>query len=337
MDVDVSTDDNGNAVLITSRDYGTGIDTNPKDLMYKYSIVAGVDGPVYAAVLSTMPMAYATTSYLSPSFRAPRWILRVMVASGYTNGGYIAGTTASVEPLSHLAFSDNRDHSAEIDSLGVLDISNNAVLTVRDFLSGSKIADIATPSLPMSFETTFHDVVFWQGDSFRTADIGRWDVDSGAVDFINYGFDPNHAAGCLGTDGKDMVWMEGHGAAPDGGAFWMTADYWTSPFTSSSAQLTPHRLRSASPNSVGNTTIAVGCGYAATVDYGVMKIVRISDGAAWLFPNATNAYGWAWVDALAVNCTEAFFRIQYGAVTTSVVGTVARVDLSKLGTPVPAD
>jgi len=327
LDVDVAVDKQGNAVAITSRDYGNA---NGK-LDHRFDLVAAVDGPVYSAILSTVPSIYTTTTYIPPAFAPPRWIMRILVSDYYPNGGYIAGTTSSVAPTSFGRFTDNRDHSEIVGAIGILDISNNAAISLRAFDSGTQLLSISTPSLPMSFESTFDSVVFWQGDSWRVADVGRWDMDAGAVDFINYGFDPNHSAGCLGTDGKDMVWMEGHGPETDA-AFWSSADYWTSPYATNSSQLQPRRLRSAAPNSVGNTRIAVGCGYAFAIDYGVMKIIRISDGSAWLFPNAANPYKWAWVQALAINCKEAFVEIQEGW-----VGTMARLDLGQLGAPVPAD
>ncbi len=184
----------------------------------------------------------------------------------------------------------------------------------------------------MTFEWMFRDEVYWQGNTGRVNDVGRWTADAGATDFINYAFDPNHAAGDLGTDGVDMVWLEGHGGATDAGPY-TTMDYWTSPYVTDASMLLPRRLRSETTTAMLGTPIAVGCGYAAYAPVGFvngLRIIRLSDGWSWFVPNVT---GWYWVQALALTCTELFASVNISGPIT----TMARVALNQLGTGVPPD
>ncbi len=295
------------------------------DGYHSLSVVADADGNSFAGVMATEPKRFATYVYLPPSSAAPRWIVLVLESQAFSPGGYLVGTVEQPMPLAHGRYTSGY-HGYAVGDLGVLDISNG--VSVLDFDSGTQLYSITGNSLPMSFEWMFASSVFWQGDSSRVADVGRWDPDAGAVDFINYGFDPNHASGSLGTDGVNMVWIEAHGPASDAG-FWTTADFWTSPFVTNNSELVPRRLRSAPVEALGSTHVAVGCGYAATSANTAAWIVRVSDGWGWALPDVT---GWTWQVPLAISCTDVFFQV----VSTNV-NTVARVPLNQLGPGIAPD
>ena len=105
--------------------------------------------------------------------------------------------------------------------------------------------------------------------------------------------------------------------------------YWTSPYVTDPAKLQPRRLRSEIANTNVGTPIAVGCGYASFAGIG-LRIVRLSDGWSWYFPNAA---GWNWQQALALTCNEVFARIYIAGPIT----TLARVALNQLGPGTPPD
>ena len=322
-DSDVAVDASGSPIVITSRSFAYGATVN---------LVAAADGPVYSAVMATQLNQFATAGFLPPAFAPPRWIIGVIENGSSKGGGYLAGTIVGVGPTQQHRFPATADHEEAIGTLGVLDVASNSYATLLDFSTGSKLLDINTPSLSMSFEWMFQSTVFWQGNAGLVNDVGRWTPDGGAIDFINYGFDPTHVAGDLGTDGTDMVWLEGHGSQTDAGPY-TTVDYWTSPFTLDPAQLTPRRLRSETTTAILGTPIAVGCGYAAYAPVGNingMRVVRISDGWSWYLPNAT---GWYWQQALTVRCNEVFARVNVAGPIT----TLARVALNQLGAGVPPD
>jgi hypothetical protein len=265
---------------------------------------------------------------VAPAISAQRWIIQVVENLSSSGGGYVGGTTLNVGPTTHGHFGGG-SHAAVVGNLGILDIKTNTFVSLLDFDTGNKLLDIQASSLPMSFERMFLDQVYWQGNSGRVNDVGRWTADAGAIEFVNYGFDPNHAAGDLGTDESNMVWLEGHGAQTDAGPY-TTMDYWTSPFAAEPAQLQPRRLRSELTTSILGTPIAVGCGFASYANgYGV-RVIRINDGWSWYLANVT---GWAWNQALAVTCGELFVRVAI----SGPIYTLARVPLNQLGTGIAPD
>ena len=281
-------------------------------------------GPAYSAVLSAVPSQYLPTAFLPPSFLPPRWVLRIEELHSGNGGGYLTGDINSPKPLAARHHSDQAVHSLFEGSLGILDVTNNALATLRDFDSGAPTNEVPKALLPMSFEWMFRDSVFWFGNAGSYMNVGRWDQDAGSVNFIDYG--PTHQAGALGTDGIDMVWVEGLGV-PDGSV--ATADYWTSPYVTDKAQLKPRRLRSVFIDTLGGERVAVGCGRG--VAYGVEgeEIVRLSDGRGWTLPAAKN---WSWQYPLAITCDEVFMRVVAGPDTT-----IARVRFDQLGPGTPPD
>ncbi len=322
---DAAIDAEGHVYILSNRDFA---DADGK-LGHRVTFVAEADGPVHSAILATRPDLLLTVGFLAPSFSLPRWIAFVSEDLASGGGGYVAGTIDKPAPTVQHHFGYGV-HSASVGPLGVLDVASNATLSLLDFDTGAKLLDIQTPSLPMSFEWMFGGDVYWFGNSGHVADVGRWTKSGGAVDFINYGFNPEHAAGDLGTDGTDMVWVEAHGGPDDAGFFWSTADYWTSPYADDKTKLQPRRLRSAPVGALSGDRIAVGCGYAASFSPGGVWVVRISDGQGWFLANNK---GWDWQAPLAVTCSEVFVQVY----VSGPISTVARVALDQLGPGVAPD
>jgi hypothetical protein len=102
--------------------------------------------------------------------------------------------------------------------------------------------------------------------------------------------------GQLGTDGRDLVWLEVDGVVRPPAA--VAARIMTAPIVAEPSALRPRRVRSElGPASGFYFTYApfiVGCGYAARSNDQAIRIVRLSDGWSWLLPLKTYA-GWDWL------------------------------------------
>jgi hypothetical protein len=172
------------------------------------------------------------------------------------------------------------------------------------------------------------DIPRWAGDTLYftreaaiASDIWLWTRDRGAFALRTFGNDTTRAAADLGTDGVNLVWIEGsdRSAADVEGPYPARAIY-TAPFTTNPAELEPRRLRAWEPTSITNSyPPAVGCGYALFFaprpgnsgdPSGVFRdllLVRLKDGLAWkLASPADYQFGAAWDSPLAVTCNEVF-------------------------------
>lgn len=165
------------------------------------------------------------------------------------------------------------------------------------------------------------DVLYWSRELGSTAELRIWTKERGSTLLRGFGQDRGRAAAHLGTDGKDMVWLEGSGrddASPD--STFPTRAIYTAPFTTDPEKLAPRRLRSWLPEDIQNShPPAVGCGMAALWaprsgnardPYGIFHdilLVRLSDGVAWRIESpATYDFGAAWTTPLALTCHELF-------------------------------
>ena len=323
---DVSADANGNIFVLTGPIFTT----------YQTFLVADIGGKVYSAIMASDLTRFGLAQELLQSVYAPRWLLSVFDMPGSRVDGFVGGTIADIAP--RIAWREDTGTSSEvIGPPGIMQMKNNAELELLDFNDPSKkLADIITASqdngLSNSF-TMFHgDSLFWFASSGRMAAQRRWDADTGPVDFINY-TDPDHGAGDLGTDGKDMVWLESHGPASFD-AEWATADYWTSPYVKDKKDLQPRRLRSEIPNMMDGDHMAVGCGRAAVTTGGPdrMRVLRLSDGASWTFPPSKKT-GWDWVTPLLLTCDSLYARVAYLGQHV----TIARFPFTSLGPAIPPD
>ena len=133
--------------------------------------------------------------------------------------------------------------------------------------------------------------------------------------------------GGLGTDGVDMVWLEGQRPTGAPGVF-AARSIDSAPFTTEPSVLQPRLLR-AWPGEQLDTIYppAVGCGHAAFVDPSTytLIVVRLQDGAGWSIRSpAGNTYSWNL--PLAITCSEVF--AQAGE-------NIRRFPLASLPTPDP--
>jgi len=165
--------------------------------------------------------------------------------------------------------------------------------------------------------------------------IFRWTEQDGIQLLIGFGEDYSRGAGSPGSDGKDLVWVEGEGRDDDSVRF---PDLWimTSKYSSDPAEIKPRRLNRWLPSYIAGGNPVVGCGYAAfryaigttnTTAAG-LHIIRLSDGWSWTLPSpsppAPPPDGWN--VPTAITCDEVFARYKGGSLET-----IRRVRLDSLG------
>lgn len=178
-------------------------------------------------------------------------------------------------------------------------------------------------------------------ESFPTYRVQRWTEQDGTKDLVAFPYDGTRGAGFPGSDGNDLVWIQGEGLGPTDNEYPIRS-IMTSPFSTDPAEIQPRRLRSWVPTYVGTPVTApvVGCGLAALgaflpttePDPGGVLIVRLSDGHSWLIrPPPQPGPFWSW--PIAITCDEVFtmFRGPNG------VDTIRRVRLDSLGEGEPPD
>jgi hypothetical protein len=177
-------------------------------------------------------------------------------------------------------------------------------------------------------QTQSINVPRWAGDTLYfsrelpiASDVWLWTRATGAVALRAFGDDLSRAAAQLGTDGTDLVWIEGSERDPgDVEGPYPTRSIYTASFTTDPSKLEPRRLRAWEPQSITSTyPPAVGCGKAlffaprpgnAQDPSGVFRdllLVRLADGVAWKIESpAAYQFDTAWDGALAVTCSEVF-------------------------------
>lgn len=213
-------------------------------------------------------------------------------------------------------------------------------LTVRSW-DGVRVADIleSDGNLPR----WAGDALFWTRQGGDASELRIWTESTGSVLLRGFGSDDTRTVTQLGTDGTDLVWLEGSERAADAvDSPYPTRAIYTAAFTTDPKALEPRRLRSWLPEILSHTyPPAVGCGRAAffharpgnTADpSGVFRdilLVRLSDGVAWRIESpAAYQFDAAWTVPLALTCQELF---------VGAGNNVRRIALDALADGSPAD
>lgn len=162
------------------------------------------------------------------------------------------------------------------------------------------------------------DALFWSSGYLSVMKHKVWTRDAGSRDFLGFGSDTTRGAADLGTDGKDMVWVEGSGR-PSPSALFSDVVAKTAPYATDGSQIVPRTLRSdLGPYGFADSPFTVGCGYAvreasppAMTDGGIplgagIDVIRLSDGYAARLSNAAGRTGWKWGSPLIATCDEVF-------------------------------
>jgi hypothetical protein len=168
--------------------------------------------------------------------------------------------------------------------------------------------------------------------------IRRWTEQDGDRVLMGFGADHSRGVADAGSDGVDLVWIQGEDGFVDGTPMFNNAWIMASKFSTDPSEIKPRRLtRWVSGLLSGGQVPPVGCGYAA-FHYAIgwpkltesgMLVVRLSDGMSWKVPDGPFPQGW--IKPIAITCDEVFARFK-----GSYYETIRRVRLDSLGPGIPA-
>ena len=326
-------DQGGNVVLATGR--------REQNNAYMLYLVADVDGPVRSAMMFVMEGrsdGQLGCALLNEAANEGRHLYKIYgdyfdATHFSTHQGAIGGSFEELRPPV-LAHYPNEDYLGwDCGANYVVKQTQNAVLTAYPWDMSQELSVTSAATDPDHLHAiqilVRGDAVFWTTATSYLAGINVWDATSGMRPFIRWPGDPTHGAGSLGTDGIDMVWLQGDKPAQAGNDY-PNLSFWTAAFTTDPAALQPRRLRSDAKRFLSMGSIQVGCGFAALngEGYGV-EVVRVSDGWGWLVPETPTQN---FEKVLGVTCDELF-------VDAIIAGksTVARIRLDSLGPGLPPD
>ena len=190
-----------------------------------------------------------------------------------------------------------------------------------------------------SAKTMVGETILWAVSTSSTVGIRAYDPVRGPHDLIRYPDDPTRGAGSPGTDGVDLVWMEGSGRQP-GDATYPTRSIMTSPWTTDPAALKPRRLRSDLDTgfATDDSRFRVGCGRAAKgggVSNHDAQIVNLADGTGWNLVHTPQV--WRTSTVVGLTCDEIILVVQYWEGGVIQGATLQRIRFDALGEPLPPD
>ena len=248
-------------------------------------------------------------------------------------GGGIGGALDELAPRVFVAAHDRIARSVLAGAPGFLELAAGGAMTLHPW-AGAPVALWSSEQgggLAQNFQSFRGDALLWAANDEATRKQMVWTARAGVKELLP-------AAADLGTDGRDLVWLEGT-RGPGG---FSNVRVVAAPFTTDPAQLRPRVVRaSGSPHPFGTSPFVVGCGRAARatfVDDGgarrnAIEVIRLSDGATWHLPDAPGS-AWGYRAPLALTCDEIFARV-YERAAPGQPGhfNVARVRLDGLGVP----
>jgi hypothetical protein len=315
-----------NVTMMTTRTVLAGADHAEQ---WTYSLIADADGPVRQAFFQTRPkrcLAFST------DIRDGSYVYRVREFESSYNAGALAAKSITLGPVAFRKFQDGVAHEFTVGTPGVVNWTSS--LSLYPWNAPDQGVVFGAPEneqgLQQVHPTMSGSTIFWQSSSLRETRIKIFTTSGGTRDFISFGGDISKGAADVGTDGKDIVWLEGAGATPSSPlGLYPVVSFMTSPYAEDPAKLTPRRLRSEIASGVGVSPAIVGCGYAARDIYSGLRIVRLSDGRSWFLPHQPQ---WTWMRPLGITCDELFTKFSRNAHPS-----VARIRLDSLGPGEPAD
>jgi len=310
---------NGVVSLLTNELVGT---------VYAY-VIAEADGPVHQAMMQV-------SGSCAPSprdMRDGKYVYAMYNVDNFNGGGFLAGDVDEFRPSFVHHFNDAITHGVVVGQLGVVDVDETDTLNLYAWDRTSKI--VSSPQdvgLAKSFPVFASNALFWSASAGPYNRVADYTEASGANDLISFGADSTHGADDFGSDGLNMVWLQGvgHTGDPLGIAF-DSAAVMTAPFATNPANVVARRVRSEDPKGFGVSPIKVGCGYAVRSNGNYLRILRLADGISWVLNNGPS---WRWVNPLAVTCNEIFATVATGGPQMT---NIARVQISSLGPGISAD
>jgi hypothetical protein len=296
-------------------------------------MIVDADGPVHAAYLLTDPHHCLLGE---PSIQDHRYTMRVFESASSNGGGLIANDWASAPFGSRLAvhLSTMSSHSPYAGPFAILDLTGAFTLDQYAWADGARLPSLWSAAqddgLQQGIPVVNDGAVFWPSSDMRYHKVKVYTPAGGVRDFLTAGTMTTLGYGDLGTDGKDLVWIEASGRTTDTGPF-DTYTIMTAPYTTEPGAVASRRVRTEQGPGFDVVYFQVGCGYAARSNGEHIRVVRLSDGQSWVLSNAlTDA--WGWTEPLALTCTELFATVRSSGVTR-----LARVRLDSLGSGIAPD
>ncbi|MDB5212183.1 MAG: hypothetical protein JWO86_110 [Myxococcaceae bacterium] len=298
---------------------------------WAYSLIAEADGAVRTAFLET---DLGLCSLASASGYQDHYSLDVYEHNSGIGGGLVAGELGDFAPRLAIHLSAASAHTAYAGSLAILDLTAGFTLDQYAWPDGARLPSLWSAAqdsgLQQGIPVFTEGAAFWPSSDLRYHKVKVYTPTSGVRDFLTAGMVTTHGYGDLGTDGKDLVWIEAVGRTTDTGPF-DSYTIMTAPFTTEPGVVVPRRLRTEQGPDFDVVFFQVGCGYAARSNGEHIRVVRLSDGLSWVLSNALTD-PWGWTAPLAITCTELFATVRISGVTR-----LARVRLDSLGPGIAPD
>ena len=183
----------------------------------RYTLIADADGPVRQAVFESTTKQCAS---IIESVQDGVAVYHVYEGNNDFGGGAFGGSIDDPAPRTALKFADHVAHEFAAGLPGIVD---DATMQLYDWLKPSqpptRIMDpLDQPSAP-SFLAFSGQALFWQAQTASLQKEKVWTPSGGARDFVAFASDPSQGAADLGTDGHDMVWLQGAGRSAPTGPF----------------------------------------------------------------------------------------------------------------------
>jgi len=165
--------------------------------------------------------------------------------------------------------------------------------------------------------------------------VMSWDANSGLRPLLRWPPEERKGAANIGTDGSVLVWSYGVGRGP-------STDYrdyehvylMTAPFTTDPAVLrsTARTVVEEVDGWLGGAKEAytVGCGYAVRVaqSHAQLVVVRLSDGATWVFPKLAAPLYWDY--SVGATCEHIYALVEDPDIRSA---HIVRIPIDSLGPP----
>jgi hypothetical protein len=329
---------NGDVVLMTARFQSDGV----------FRITAEVDGPVLTAVREQKSTRCVLGEEKSDG---DHYAYRVLdsEAKGELSeygGGAIGGRLDELRPKVLRHYHDSFTRGFIAGDPGLVEVSGG-LMSLLSWNDGSLVKDVWSSSqdngLAQNYQFFYGSTLFWASDNEAINKQKVYTTTGGVKDLITYGDDFTKGVADLGTDGQQLVWIEGLNRPEPNGVFPDITAY-VAPFTTDPAQIVKRALRSdLSGYPFGTSPFVVGCGYAARAtemkrDGGFENgtlLIRLSDGYAWHLHDGPGV-DWGWRTPLALTCDELFVKVvERPTPGATPRWNVVRVRIDSLGSPTP--
>ena len=324
---------NGTVVLMTARFQSDGV----------FRLTGEVDGPILTAIREQKSDKCVLAEQVS---NGNHYAYRVLdsEAKGTLSeygGGSLGGSLDELRPKVLRHYHDSYTRGFIAGDPGLLEVSGG-LMSLYSWNDGSLIKDIWSSSqdngLAQNYQFFRGGTLFWASDTYAINKQKVYAPPAAVKDLLSFGDDFTKGVADLGTDGTNLVWLEGTNRPAPSGVFPDVTAY-VAPYTTDPTQIVKRALRSdLSGYPFGTSTFIVGCGYAARAtelkrDGGFESgtlVIRLSDGYAWHLPDGPGV-DWGWRTALAITCDEIFVTGRAPSAVPRV--NVAHVRIDSLGTP----